>query len=342
MEIQQDRKYRAYIGDIGEDPGSNLQKGLEFMHWDRYIDRHTRVFVKPNFTFPYYREGVTTTPELLRHLLKILTSKAGKVTLGESDGGNNSFKVEDAFKGHNMYQISEETGVELVNLSNLPSEKIESKVAGKKIKVNLPRILLEETDCFISVPALKVHVITTVSLSLKNSWGCIPDTMRCLQHQNLDYKLALIAQILKPKIVVIDGTYALNKHGPMFGDPVKANLVLLADNSLLADSMGATVMGFSPRDLKHLAVAEQAGIGSLDLMDAEINRDWRPYQRHFEVRKTMIDRLSSILFYSDALAKLVIDSPITPAIYKVAGMLRSPEEKDVAGQMTKQRKFGPY
>ena len=50
----------------------------------------------------------------------------------------------------------------------------------KKVKVQLPNLLLEEIDCFISVPVLKVHVMTGVTLSIKNLWECHPDTMRGL------------------------------------------------------------------------------------------------------------------------------------------------------------------
>jgi uncharacterized protein (DUF362 family) len=335
-------KYRAYIDEVGEDLKVTLQKGLEFIGWDKYIDKSSRVFVKPNFTFPYYKEGVTTNPEFLRCVLKILKSRAGTVILGESDGGNRSFKAEEGFEGHNMYEICQETGVDLVNLSTLPSEIIESKILGKTVRVQLPRILLEEVDCFISVPVLKVHAMTTVSLSLKNSWGCVPDTMRGLHHQNLAYKLALIAKLLKPKIVVLDGAYALNKHGPMYGEAVKTNLVLVVDNPVVADALSAMTIGFLPQKVKHIAVAEKAGIGSLDLKDVELNKDWKQYEKQFQIQRTLIDSASILLFHSDALAKLVMDSSLTPMIYKVAGLLRSSREKEVASQMDKQKTMGPY
>ncbi len=342
METRQNSKHRAFIDDIGTDLDATLRRGLEFVGWDQHVHGGSNVFVKPNFTFPSYVEGVTTSPDFLRHLLGILKSRAGKVTVGESNGGNHSFSADDAFEGHGMHDICRAAGVELVNLSNLPSETVESKVLGKNIKVQLPRMLLEEVDCFVTVPVLKVHVITTVSISLKNSWGCVPDTMRGLTHHNLSRKLALIARLLKPKLVVVDGTYGLNKHGPMFGDPIRMDLVLMADNTVLADSLGASVMGFTPRKLNHLVLAEKAGLGSLDLADGRINKDWRPYRRQFEVQKTRVDRLSSLLFHSDALARLVMDSPLTPAIYKVASVLRNSDERDLADQMPGHKKVGPY
>ncbi len=342
MNSHSNTKYRAYLDELRGDLKVTLQKGLEFINWGKYIGKNSRVFVKPNFTFPYYKEGVTTSPEFLRCLLELLRSKADTVILGESDGGNHSFKAEQAFEGHNMYQICQETGVELVNLSTLPSRFVEDKIQGKRVKVQLPKLLLEEIDCFISVPVLKVHVMTTISLSLKNSWGCNPDTMRSLHHQNLNHKLALIAKLLGLKIVVIDGTYALNKHGPMYGKPVKTNLILVADNSVVADSLGAMIMGFSPQKVDHIAVAERVGLGSMNLEDVEVNQHWEQYHGQFQIGKTLIDRVSSLLFHSDALAKLVMSSPLTPVIYKIAGLLRSQEEKEIAEQLGKRKTLGLY
>jgi len=335
-------KYRAYVDEIDNNLKATLERGLQFIDWDKHVDKNSTVFVKPNFTFPYYREGVTTSPELLRCLLKIIKGKAGTVILGESDGGNHSFKAEEAFKGHNMYQICKETGAHLVNLSNLPSEAIKSKILGKTVEVQLPKLLLGEVDCFISVPVLKVHVMTTVTLSLKNSWGCLPDTMRCLRHQNIGYKLALIAKCLKPKIVVVDGLYALDQHGPMYGTAIKTDLLLIADNTMAADALGARLMGFDPQRVKHISIAARTGLGSIDLKDTEINADWQKYATNFTVRKTLVDTASRLLFCSDALAKLVMQSPLTPLIYKVARLLRSKVEQEIADQLGKKNGLGLY
>lgn len=342
MSSQRNTKHRVYIGESGSDLRATLQSGLEYIQWDKYITKNSRVFVKPNFTFRYYKEGVTTRPELLKCLLELLKSRANTVILGESDGGNHSFTAEQAFEGHNMYQICHETGVELVNLSTLPSEIVEAKVMGKTVTVKLPQILLHETDCLISVPVLKVHVMTKVSLSLKNLWGCLPDTMRGLHHQNLKYKLALIAQSVKPRIVIIDGIYALDKHGPMYGEAVNTNLVVVADNPVAADAMGARLIGFSPQQIEHIAVADKMGLGSADLADIKINRDWGPLQRHFRIEKSIIDNVSTLLFYSDFLARLVMDSPLTPTIYRIAGMLRSSKERELAAQLHQRKSLGPY
>ena len=255
--------------------------------------------------------------------------------VGESDGGNNSFTADQAFEAHDMIRICQESGAELVNLSKLPRETVEGVVHGKKVSVKLPRLLLEEVDCFISLPVLKVHAMTTISLSIKNLWGCHPDPMRCLEHENLSRKLALIARTVRPQLVVIDGTYGLDGHGPIYGQAKKLDMLVIADNPVTADSLGASIMGISLKRAGHILVAEHAGLGTTDLSQVVISDDWEKYKTQFSVKKTPIDTLSCLLFSSSALSKLVMASPLTPIIYGIGGILKTPEEKQVANQFRK-------
>jgi hypothetical protein len=84
---------------------------------------------------------------------------------------------------------------------------------------------------------------------------------------------------------------------------------------------------------KHISVAQREGVGTTNLQEVKINDGWEQFKRQFQIRKTVLDKAGWLLFNSDALAKLVMDSPVTPLIYRIIDILRSPEEKDVADQM---------
>lgn len=332
-------QYLAFIDKVNENLERSVLEGLEFINWKKYVMTDSVVFVKPNFTFPYYKEGITTSPILLNTLLEKLRDRSSKVIVGESNGGNYSFTAEESFQGHDMYEICRNLGVELVNLSRLPARFIESKVQGKKVKVQLPELLLKDVDCFISVPALKVHVMTQVSLGMKNLWGCYPDTMRGLYHQNLAHKLVLLAKLLNPKITIIDGLYGLDGHGPMFGDPTKTDLIIAANNVVVADTLGTQIMKMPLKKVEHIQLAEKEGIGTTKLATVNINESWEQYCRQFHFRKTLLDNASKLLFQSDVAARLVMDSPFTPIIYRMAGRLRSADEKATVSQLGKSQRF---
>jgi len=342
VNFQGNSQYRAYVSKTSGSLKPAILNGLEFIGWNSLINKRSRVFVKPNFTFPWYKEGITTSPELLRCLLELLRSKTDSVILGESDGGNHSFTADQAFDGHNILQICSETGVELVNLSKLPSEIVEGNISGKRVKVKLPKLLIEEIDCLISVPVLKVHVMTDVSLGIKNLWGCHPDPMRCLEHQNLAHKLAFITKILKPCITVIDGTYGLDGHGPMFGVPKRLDLIVVANNPVAADSVGAALMSIPLRQASHIRIAEREGLGTTRVEQIKINDGWQHQKVKFTVTKTPTDKLTGLLFKSDALARLVMASPLTSLIYRLAAMLRTSKEKELASEMKKTKTIGLY
>jgi len=324
--------YRAYITKV-TDVRENILNSLDFIEWEKQFTKDSTVFIKPNFTYPYYKEGITTNPEVLRCLLELLQDRVARVIVGESNGGNHSFTADQAFKGHGMPDICKETGAELVNLSTLPSRYIEDTIQGKRVKVQVPDLLVDEVDCFVSVPVLKVHVMTTITLSMKNLWGCYPDTMRCLHHKYLSRKLTLLTKVIKPKIVLIDGTYALNGHGPMYGEAVKADLLIAANNPVVADAFGSTIMGIPASKVEHIMFAEKEGLGTTDLEAVQFNDDWKKYQLQFQVNKTLIDGLSTILFNSECMAKLVMDSPMKPIIYGVASKLRNKNEQNVVDEL---------
>jgi uncharacterized protein (DUF362 family) len=326
--------YRAYITKISN-LNEDITNCLEFIEWKNSIHNDSTVFIKPNFTYPFYKEGITTNPLVLKAILSILKDRAERVIIGESDGANHSFTPDQAFKGHGIYEICKETGTEHVNLSKLPSRYIEDNIQGKSVSVQVPDLLVDEIDCFISIPILKVHANTTISLSMKNLWGCYPDTMRCLHHKYLSRKLTLLTKVLNPQIVLIDGTYALNGHGPMYGEAVKADLLIAANNPVVADTLGTSIMGIPVSKIDHIMIAEKEGLGTTNLDAVQFNDDWKKYQMQFQVNKTIIDQLSMILFNSECIAKLVMDSPFKSIIYGIVHKLRNNDEKIVSDQVNR-------
>jgi uncharacterized protein (DUF362 family) len=144
--------------------------------------------------------------------------------------------------------------------------------------------------------------------------------------------------VLNPKIVLIDGTYALNGHGPMYGEAVKADLLIAANNPVVADAFGSAIMGIPVSKVEHIMIAEKEGLGTTNLDAVQFNDDWKKYQMQFQVNKTLIDSLSTILFNSECVAKLVMDSPMKPIIYGVATKLRNKDEQCVNNELKRVQK----
>src|SRR2546426_11411774 len=317
---------KVFIGDSDAGRATGLQAAFEFVGLYREISSSAaKIFVKPNFTFPKPLRGVTTSRELLLDALRLLGETGAEVFVGESNGGYGSFFASEAFAGHGLHEICKQTGSTPVDLSQTETEEQRASIGGKVVSVRLPRFLVREVDFTVSIPVLKVHAMTTVSLSMKNLWGCYPTDLRLLEHKELDRKLTLISRLVKARFGVVDALFGLDGHGPMEGE-ARALGKFIASNDLLAlDIACARMMGFNPKKVLHLRNLIEFAGGTRKLPTFESNEDLTSYKWDFRLGRNVIDSLSFACFHSDLLAKVVFDSPFTTPIYSVLG--RKPRRK---------------
>lgn len=307
--------FHAYIDKIRPDLTQQMQEALDFIDWERIIPSGSRVFIKPNLTWYEHRPGVTTSPEFLDALLPVLNSRAGKVYVGESNGG--TFHAEEAASNLGIQRVCDRHGVEFVNLSLQPAIIIEDTIAGRSIRIEASRFLIEDVDAFITLPVLKTHVVTRLTLGLKNQWGCIPSPMRLLYHHILDWGIVALNRAYKPKIAILDGTYAMDRRGPLEGEAVPAGWLAITDNVVALDAIGAHLLGVDPRSVRHIRYAEREGLGTTDLDKVHLNRLIPSPVIHSVIEPNGMDKVAIFLYRSRMLSKLFFDSPLTPFLYKL-------------------------
>jgi len=110
--------------------------------------------------------------------------------------------------------------------------------------------------------------MTTVTLSLKNMMGALA-SKGSMHTRSLSEKISDLASILRPSLSVVDGIIASEGHETS-GNPVEMNLLIAGTDPVAVDAVGAAVMGISPRDVKHLRLAEEKGLGTCDLEEITI------------------------------------------------------------------------
>lgn len=276
------------------------------------------IFIKPNLTYPKYKEGVTTRIEFIENLVASLRkiNNTTKIYIGDGEGGYNSFSMTDAMKIMGFYDLEKKyENVQILNLSKIPSHSVEFKIDGKPYFIDLPEIFLKEIDFSITCPVPKVHCMTNVSLSFKNQWGCLPDTMRMKNHYVFDKIIGQICKTLKFKYVFLDGKYGLNTNGPIVGNPIEVNW-FIASNSLGAfDAVVSNIMGFDWKNIKHLKEADNLGlipdkkeiviIGNIELLkkDFSLKRNFWNYPALLAFRSQKLTHF----FYFSKYAKILHD-----------------------------------
>ncbi len=258
----------------GKDPYRTTQKALQHFSFKEWKGRS--VLIKPNgarLSLP--GEGVTTHPRVVEALVDFLREQgAGDVAIGESC----IFGVDskEAFLMNGLKGVSERKGIELIDLDQaLPMEMTlsEGKVL-KKIKIP---VTLKRFDSIISVPVMKTHMHTRVTLSLKNMKGALWRREKARLHQlqgnqsllkgnkALDLAISDMALVLFPHFALIDGMIGMEGMGPSYGVKKEAGLIIAGTNPVSTDAVAARLMGFQPREIPHLFLSAEKGLGEVQL-----------------------------------------------------------------------------
>jgi uncharacterized protein (DUF362 family) len=253
---------RVAIAKGAKDPVETTVKALETLgsDMDSVLSGKKPVLIKPNYlNSKHPSTGVTTDSRVIEGIVKFLRErKVEDIVIGEGSGFADTFK---AFKVAGVDAVAERWGVSLLDLNKdefvevYPSNPLSLK------KVRVAKTALEST--IISVPKLKPHRIATVTLSLKNMMGALA-SKGTMHMGSLSENIVDLASILKPSVSVIDGIIAGEGHENS-GNPIEMNLVIAGIDPVAVDAVGASVMCISPKDVKHLVLAEKKGLGTCNL-----------------------------------------------------------------------------
>ncbi len=299
------------------------------------VSQKTRVALKPNLTYPYYKRGVTTSPVVIREAVRILRQYSDFVSIVESDGGYGAWDAREAFTGHGLYSLADEFGVEIVNLCEEEREFIAFSSHGGTYRVPLPVRLLHGTDLLISMPVPKVHCMTGLTLGYKNQWGCIPDKMRLRSHFVFNDAVVAINRALRPSVLA-DGTYFLDRNGPMEGEPVRMDLIIAATHVGAFDLYVSELMGFPWNRVPHLRNA--VALGDMPSSLEEITFNVHPATartRRFRLERTPRNWIALAGFHSRFITWLLYESwfgreVLHPVFYAIVGkpVEPRPEQND--------------
>lgn len=307
---------KAFLQKLGEDYGPAVRAGLEWTGVTARLRRGDTVFIKPNLTFPVFRKGVMTNPACVEAVVAAFKDHTDRIVIGEADsGGYNRFNISDVQARIGLVDIARRYGAELVNLSRLPAGEIAIRSGSRDLRFPFPRLLMDEADVVVSVGVPKIHMNTLVSMTVKNLWGCIPEPpVRLRLHPYLGDVLAAIVTRLKSVVAVIDGRYGLNRSGPMLGDPVDLNWLLVADDLYAADALCCHLMQIDPRRVAYLRD-----------VPVETNTDPAAFiGPRFYLRRAWTDYPGLMAFHSPFLSYLAYFSPLADILHKILYLFRKP------------------
>jgi uncharacterized protein (DUF362 family) len=315
---------KIFLKHIKGDYFEQIVEGFSYIDIDNKIEYGDTVFIKPNLTYPYYKKGVMTSPDCVEQIVIALKNYTKNIYIGESDGGGyNRFSMNEVYEKTGLSEIAKKHNVRLVNLSQLDSRNIHFNYRKMEFSIPLPKFLLDEVKLFITVPVPKVHANVGVSMSIKNQWGCIQEpSMRLKLHPYFAKVIYEINKALKVNLSIIDGRYGLNRNGPMRGDPLELNWLMVSNNILAADKICSLIMGIDPESVNYLKFYEDnetlAPIESF-----QFSRDYKHFiGPQFYLKRELLDYPGYFAFQSSLLAYLAYHSPVSKLLHKILYLFR--------------------
>jgi len=317
---------RIFISSLDDGYLAAIQEGLEWVRLGLKLKWGDAVCVKPNLTFPTYREGAMTNPRALEALVIHLKNFTDKITICESDaGGYNRFSMDEVFRKTGIAEFARQHGVRICNMSLVQSRSVSCQIGRRKLYFPLPSFLLDEVDLFVTMPVPKVHCNTIVSLALKNQWGLIQDpALRLRLHPFFKEVIYEINKLLPRAFAVVDGKFGLDCNGPLRGESVELNWLLAGDDVYYTDYVVSQIMGIDYRKVPHLKfVFRRERIDSLQ--DVEFNQDYRRFKkRSFRLCREWTDYPGLLTFNSRLLAYIGYESILARPLHRLLYKFREP------------------
>ncbi len=263
-----------------EKPFESVKKAVDLADGLGHLPAGAKVFIKPNIVFwtkavPFPKWGVITTTRVIEDMVVLLKDHGiADITIGEGMVTMNPKDFETpahAFKTLGYETLQKKYGVKFLNVFERPFEKVD---LGGGVVLNFNQDILQ-SDFVVDLPVMKAHNQTMVSLGIKNLKGVIDINSRKKCHsadpeKDLHYMVARLADKMPPMLTLIDGIYT-NERGPAFdGKMHRSNLLVASRDILSADLVGASILGFDPASVPHLAHAAGNHERGTDLTDIEV------------------------------------------------------------------------
>ncbi len=264
---------------ISGDPVAATKKALEAMGGiSRFVKKGQRVVLKPNMSFARPPEmGCNTHPQVVATVAQAcMDAGAERVivldhTLNRPELCLDRSGIPEACKAITGTHVLAPNDRRFFREVKIPQGKVLERVEVAKDVL--------EAQVLINLPVAKSHSATGVSLGMKGLMGLIWDRESFHSKYNINQAVVDLATVIKPQLTILDATRALVTGGPGGpGEVKKPNLIIAGVDPLAVDSFGVTVapwygQNFKGRQVEHLLIAHQRGLGKLDVDQLRIFKE---------------------------------------------------------------------
>jgi uncharacterized protein (DUF362 family) len=221
------------------------------------------VVLKPNIVEYFESHKVNTNPMMIVAAAEAFRSLGAKeVIVAEGPGHRRDTEIlleqtgfEDVIRSLKLKYVD-------LNIDDAAPVKLPYNHTGLN-ELYFPKTLLG-ADLVVSMPKLKTHHWVGVTLSLKNMFGTLPGLIygwpkNVLHWRKIHNSIVDINSSLRPHFAIIDGIEGMEGNGPLAGETVKSQLIVMGDNLTAVDATATRLMGLRPERIDYMQMMADAG-----------------------------------------------------------------------------------
>lgn len=228
----------------------------------RFVKPGEKVTVKPNIGWDRTPEQAANTNPLLVAEMVRLCLQAGAREVVVSDISCNDPRR--CFLRSGIREAAEKAGAVVF----LPQDEdfLTTDLGGDLLTTWPVLKHFIQTDRLINMPITKQHSLSSCTVGMKNLYGILGGRRNQL-HQQIDRSIVDLAAFCRPTLTVVDCTRVLVRGGPTGGsldDVAIEDSVICATDQVAADSRACEFLGLKGDQVKHIMLAQKAGLGTVD------------------------------------------------------------------------------
>ena len=232
----------------------------------RYVSRGDVVVVKPNIAWDRTPEmAANTNPEVVREVV-LLCLEAGARKVRVMDRSCNDPRrcyVKSGIKA--AVEAIDDLAVTVEYMDEARFVPL-ALPKGRSLSSWTVYPGLMEADVRINVPIAKHHSAARLTMGLKNVMGCLGGNRGNI-HRDLDGNIAACSAAIPFDLTILDAVRILTGNGPQGGrlsDVRRLDTVIAGVDRVAVDTVGASLFGIGGRDVPHILVAHELGLGQID------------------------------------------------------------------------------
>lgn len=227
---------------------------------EAFVKPGDRVLLKPNLlTGSRPTQECTTRPEIVYCVAKLVQAAGGQPFMGDSPAFGSAKGVA---KANGYLPFLDELEVPIVEFQ------------GKRYKTvgeNFNHLLLSkdamDADVVINLPKVKSHMQLTMTMGVKNLFGCVPGKMKAWWHmeagkdaQRFGMMLVETARAIAPDLTIVDGIIGHEGQGPSGGEPRNLGVLAASTNVFALDRAIVDILQVDPAQVPTIVASETLGI----------------------------------------------------------------------------------